>query len=372
VNQSTGNPQGIGAAIERVLIGGDLSQLGPEQKVSYYKNVCESLGLNALTQPFGYIRLNGKEVLYAKRECTEQLRTIHKVSLTITSREVMGDVYVVTAQAKTGERCDESTGAVTIKGLAGDNLANAYMKAETKAKRRVTLSICGLGLLDETEVASISNAVFPKQPQLDMPILKAGGFLSGTANSTHSIKVPDVTPKQTEAQSAGYKKQMNETSFVAPEVTPDDDDGEHAMGRDKNHAPKRHNDIPNEPPHRNLPPSFIPEVTPKMKAIFEKNETEEIKKAVQATPVAPPSDFESESPNPFEGEEPIYVNGNTLVFFGKNKGKSFSEIGAEGLEKSIWGAVKGLNEHSEWVDKVGRDNVETFVKQAKAYLQTKS
>ena len=29
------------------------------------------------------------------------------------------------------------------------------MKAETKAKRRVTLSICGLGMLDETEVETV-------------------------------------------------------------------------------------------------------------------------------------------------------------------------------------------------------------------------
>jgi len=46
----------------------------------------------------------------------------------------------------------EATGAVDIKGLTGKNLANAFMKAETKAKRRVTLSICGLGFLDESEV----------------------------------------------------------------------------------------------------------------------------------------------------------------------------------------------------------------------------
>src|SRR5690606_24912460 len=37
-------------------------------------------------------------------------------------------------------------------------LANAYMKAETKAKRRVTLSICGLGWLDETETETIPDA----------------------------------------------------------------------------------------------------------------------------------------------------------------------------------------------------------------------
>ena len=45
-----------------------------------------------------------------------------------------------------------------------DDLANAFMKAETKAKRRVTLSICGLGILDETEIETIKN-VTPVTPQ---------------------------------------------------------------------------------------------------------------------------------------------------------------------------------------------------------------
>lgn len=152
-------------AIEKVLIGGDLSSLTAEQKISYYNKVCESLSLNPLTQPFAFIKLNGKEVLYATRACTEQLRTIHNVSLQIVARESLEGVYVVTARAiLPNGRQDESTGAVAISGLKGDNLANAYLKCETKAKRRVTLSICGLGLLDETEVATIHTAevVHPK------------------------------------------------------------------------------------------------------------------------------------------------------------------------------------------------------------------
>ena len=50
-----------------------------------------------------------------------------------------------------------STGAVPIAGLKGEEFANALMKAETKAKRRATLSICGLGVLDETEVETITD-----------------------------------------------------------------------------------------------------------------------------------------------------------------------------------------------------------------------
>jgi hypothetical protein len=47
---------------------------------------------------------------------------------------------------------------VSIAGLKGDALCNALMKSETKSKRRVTLSICGLGLLDESEVGTIKDA----------------------------------------------------------------------------------------------------------------------------------------------------------------------------------------------------------------------
>lgn len=147
------------AIIERVLLHGDLRQLTTPQKLSYYHSVCESLGLNPLTQPFAYIVLNGKEVLYAKRDAAEQLRKVHEISIDIKARELIGEVYVVTACASNASgRRDESTGAVAVTGLKGDNLANAYLKAETKAKRRVTLSICGLGMLDETEVDSIPGA----------------------------------------------------------------------------------------------------------------------------------------------------------------------------------------------------------------------
>jgi hypothetical protein len=145
--------------VEQVLLNGDLSKLTTEQRLSYYQAVTKSLGLNPLTKPFDFIALNGKLVLYAKRDCTDQLRSLKNISIIISARETIGDIYIVTAKATTPEgRCDESTGAVNLKGISGDNLANLYMKAETKAKRRATLSISGLGFLDETEVESGSPA----------------------------------------------------------------------------------------------------------------------------------------------------------------------------------------------------------------------
>ena len=146
-------------AIEKVLVGGDLGKLSPEQRQEYYLAVCNSLGLNPLTQPFSYITLQGKLTLYARRDCAEQLRKNHKVSLAIDGRERLGELYIVTARATMPDgRYDMSTGVVNLGNLGGEALANALMKAETKAKRRVTLSICGLGFLDETEAEAIPNA----------------------------------------------------------------------------------------------------------------------------------------------------------------------------------------------------------------------
>jgi len=144
--------------IEAAIMG-DLSKLTAAQRVSYYQAICKSLNVNPLTRPFDYIVLNGKLTLYARKDCTEQLRASRKVSITKLERETINGVYVVTAYATAVDgRTDSSTGAVAIEGLKGDALANAIMKAETKAKRRVTLSIVGLGWLDETETEPILDA----------------------------------------------------------------------------------------------------------------------------------------------------------------------------------------------------------------------
>ncbi len=165
--ENTLEPVIDGATAERVLLDADLSQLSPAQRVTYYLKVCGELGLNPYTRPFEYMRVpdgrgSDKLILYAKREATEQLRKLHAVSLTITARELVEDVYTVTARATLPDgRTDESLGAKSIANLKGEARANAMLIAETKSKRRVTLSICGLGMLDETEVADIPASAMP-------------------------------------------------------------------------------------------------------------------------------------------------------------------------------------------------------------------
>ena len=145
----------------QLILQGDLSKLSAGDKVRYYNGYCERMGLDPFTKPFDILRLNGKEVLYCTRSGTQQLNKLHKVSHLITSRDTNAEagVYIVTSKASLPDgRCTESIGAVNIAGLKGEMYANAIMKAETKAKRRATLDLLGLGVLDESEAESIPNA----------------------------------------------------------------------------------------------------------------------------------------------------------------------------------------------------------------------
>jgi hypothetical protein len=154
-------PRPSGAdVIEAVITKGDLAKLNGPERTQYYAEVCRSIGLNPFTRPFEYIMLNGKLQLYARREATDQLRKLNGISLEVVSRQVTGDILTVHVRAKDKSgRTDEDFGSVNIAGLRGEALANAQMKALTKGKRRVTLSISGLGFIDESEIEDI-----PRQP----------------------------------------------------------------------------------------------------------------------------------------------------------------------------------------------------------------
>jgi hypothetical protein len=192
------------ALLEKVVVGGDLSKLLPAERLSYYADVCKSVGLNPLTRPFEYITLNNKLTLYARRDATDQLRALKGISIQIVGRDLLGDIYIVTARASMPGREDESTGAINILGLKGEALANAYMKAETKAKRRVTLSIAGLGLLDETELDDATDG-----PDLVQP---------GEPRAVIAMPKPKSEPKAEEPGQA-EKALANQLGFIRKKLT---------------------------------------------------------------------------------------------------------------------------------------------------------
>lgn len=147
------------ATLEHVLGTGDISKLSTQQRVEFYKAACRSLNLNPLTRPIRFLTFQGQTQAYFTRDGTDQLRKNNKLSLNVVDKHTEEGVYVVTVRAKSPDgREDEDIGAVPIATLKGDALANAYMKCLTKAKRRVTLSFCGLGWSSEDELDTMHGA----------------------------------------------------------------------------------------------------------------------------------------------------------------------------------------------------------------------
>lgn len=175
-------PADVSAAALEMAVGmGDFSRLQPSDRLRYIAAVCHSLKLNPLTLPFRIMKLDGRDVLYATADCGSQLRSRDKISIELTSRSFDHGCVVITARATTPDgRKDEATGAVALtypekttvwegnqkryiphpkagQPLEGLEFANAIKKAETQAKRRVALSLCGLGIPDESELQGTEN-----------------------------------------------------------------------------------------------------------------------------------------------------------------------------------------------------------------------
>jgi len=164
--------------LENLVLAGDLSKMTDQQKVVYYKQFCDSLGVNPLTQPFRIMKFQGKEIMYATKDATDQLRKRDGISITDATTERIEDVLFVTVKGKNKDgRTDVEVGAVYVGGLKGEPLANAHMKALTKSKRRLTLSIVGLGMPDESEIETIDvNAVTVDFPEAAKRTVSEGAF----------------------------------------------------------------------------------------------------------------------------------------------------------------------------------------------------
>jgi len=151
------------------LLAGDIASLNRTQRNQFLWKLAKGLGLNPLTKPFDLIVLNNKLTVYANRTASDQLRRNNNISHEIVyqgplkiGENMREDVYCVqiAMQQPISEgvvRTEYAIGTVGIGNLQGEALANAIMKCHTKALRRGTLAMCGLGFLDEIEVQSIAD-----------------------------------------------------------------------------------------------------------------------------------------------------------------------------------------------------------------------
>ena len=144
--QTVNEARDLARMVESLVMRGDISALSPEHRVRFYVQTCEGLGLNPHSQPFAFLKLNGKEVMYATRGATDQLAAMHRIDRKIIDGPKIVDIagakvaYCVAEARHPNGRTETATATLPV-----TDPPNLYMKLETKAKRRVTLSILGLG-----------------------------------------------------------------------------------------------------------------------------------------------------------------------------------------------------------------------------------
>lgn len=191
---------------------GDCKKLSPEQRLAYYRARCDAAGLDPRAQPFQFITLNNKLVLYALKAATDQLTAKHGIQVEILSQATEAGIRIVTVRATTRDgRSTDEIGAVAVDGLRGDNLCNALMKATTKAKRRAVLGVCGLGLLDETELETCgaSNPAPTREPAR-APVRHLTDL---TSSSPASAPAPSAPPAKPQATTEPWPEPASEAEY---------------------------------------------------------------------------------------------------------------------------------------------------------------
>lgn len=157
--------------VSSIILNNDLSVLSKEQRVQYVGYRCQKAGLDVAGSPFNLIpNKEGKLFLYANKEAAAQLNQLRSLSPVVSKEEFLMDntIYKVTYKVTENGRATEDCGAVglvkikkmngqpdEIRKLSPDEVADAIMKAHTKAKRRAILTHCGIGTNDLDDTPAI-------------------------------------------------------------------------------------------------------------------------------------------------------------------------------------------------------------------------
>jgi hypothetical protein len=206
--------------VVKLITRGDLSKLTPEQLVQVYIARCDALGLDARAQPFEVISFRGQTKLYPKKEAAEQLRKLNGISTTITEETVTPDgILRVRIRGVDREgREDEEVAALFIKGLQGEDLANAYMKVITKAKRRITLSMCGLGSMADVDE---DDPRILRRQALDVDTARlsdADSIIEVDDESTHANAMPTQIEREAKQEKRAHAAALKRFHAAGAEV----------------------------------------------------------------------------------------------------------------------------------------------------------
>lgn len=193
-------------AVETALMMNNFGALTKAQRALVILKKCEQIGVSIWLQPYAWGTMDGKLVPVPLKGLFQQLRAKNNLTITKIEEEIDKElgIFMVKVHGRvTGSsgvvREDMGLGVVGIKGLTGDPLANAMMKAHTKAKNRLTGSLCGGDSgIDDTEMSSVAGAFMGEDKPAGIRQITPG---SGPGQKNQSSVTLLAQPFQSQPQS---------------------------------------------------------------------------------------------------------------------------------------------------------------------------
>ena len=131
---------------------GRCDRLNEEQRADYINYLCGKIGIDPTFRPVDLIKTKNGIKPYLNKGASELIRDIRKISIDDMQIKDVNGMWVATCRVRNAEgRCDTDIGVCLKDGTSASpmNQNDSLMKAVTKAKRRATLSMCGLGAIIE-------------------------------------------------------------------------------------------------------------------------------------------------------------------------------------------------------------------------------
>ena len=138
------------------LITGNLASFSKEKQIELMVNICKEVGVSPVLRPLQLINFQGKSIWYLSASGAEAIASkLGIVIETIEEKELLdkGVAMIKVKGTLPSGRTDTATaylsiGSTNLKGetttLKGEAYANAMMKLESKARRRLIVRLAGL------------------------------------------------------------------------------------------------------------------------------------------------------------------------------------------------------------------------------------
>lgn len=189
---------------QAVAANRDTAGLRPEHRGALLNELARALKLNPLTKPVIFLKTGQGESIYVTRQGADQIAARLKLNREVIEgpdARKIGNIEVAFCRVRV--TAPDGRSETSTATLAFSDPAMILMKVETKAKRRATLSIAGLGMLSEEDAEEMGiDATIDRTAPASEPTAAQNRFALDLDGCTYNRDAVDVWIKHRNALTA--------------------------------------------------------------------------------------------------------------------------------------------------------------------------